>query len=212
MNEATVFVPALGIGLSIAAPVGPIGLLVIERTLRQGFGVGLATGLGAAAADALYGAIGAFGVVGLIHALQAARLPLMWGGSLFLLWLAWRTWQAAGHAAPAAADAGRPVALAKAFGGTVLLTLANPATVLSFVAIFSSFAAVLPAGRGGAAAAWMTAGVFIGSALWWLALSSGVGRLRGRFDARWQRRVNLFSAAVLAGFALWQLVHIQEFF
>jgi threonine/homoserine/homoserine lactone efflux protein len=202
MNEAVVFVPALGIGLSIAAPVGPIGLLVIERTLRQGFGVGLATGLGAAVADALYGAVGAFGVVALVDMLQAARLPLMWGGSLFLLWLAWRTWCATVTDTPAAADTGSRVAWAAAFGSTVLLTLANPATVLSFVAIFGSLAGVLPAGHGGAAAAWMTAGVFIGSALWWLLLAGGVALARHRVGARERRWVGRGSALVLAGLAL----------
>jgi len=91
-----VFLQALLIGLSIAAPVGPIGLLVIQRTLQRGAVVGLATGLGAAAADGLYGALGAYGVSAVIGALQAARLPLALAGGAFLLWLAWRTW----HSAP----------------------------------------------------------------------------------------------------------------
>ena len=82
------FGQALLIGLSIAAPVGPIGLLVIQRTLARGAAVGLATGLGAAVADALYGAVGAFGVSTLIRALQAARVPLALLGGAFLLWLA----------------------------------------------------------------------------------------------------------------------------
>ena len=77
--------------------MGPIGLLVIQRTLQRGSLVGLATGLGAAAADALYGAVGAFGVSWIIDALTGARVPLALGGGAFLLWLAWRIW----HAAPA---------------------------------------------------------------------------------------------------------------
>ncbi len=78
--EAGVFAQSLLIGLSIAAPVGPIGLLVIQRTLQRGAVVGLATGLGAAAADALYGAVGAFGVSWIIDALVGARVPLAVGG------------------------------------------------------------------------------------------------------------------------------------
>ena len=73
------------IGLSIAAPVGPIGLLTIQRSLNHGAAAGLATGLGAAAADAIYGAVGAFGVSALVAALSAARVPLAIGGGLFLL-------------------------------------------------------------------------------------------------------------------------------
>ncbi len=206
---ASGFVPALGIGLSIAAPVGPIGLLVIERTLRQGFRVGLATGLGAAVADAAYGAVAAFGVATLVAALQAARLPLMLGGSLVLLVLAWRTWRSAqaepDSEAVAVPDGRAPVALAAAFAGTVLLTLANPATVLSFVAVFGSLAGALP-GRGShEAAAWLVAGVFTGSALWWLPLAAVVAAARHRVGLRERRWVGRISAAVLAAFALWAL-------
>jgi len=197
-----VLLQALLIGLSIAAPVGPIGLLVIQRTLQRGAAVGLATGLGAAAADALYGALGAYGVSAVIGALQAARLPLALGGGAFLLWLAWRTW----HSAPAgrAAVAGTADArgLLGCFAGTFLLTLSNPATIFSFIAVFGA----LGAGSAGAAPGLLVLGVLLGSALWWLLLCGAVSRLRGRFDARWQRRVNRGSALLLAAFALWPLL------
>lgn len=193
-----VFAQALLIGLSIAAPVGPIGLLVIQRTLQSGRATGLATGLGAAAADALYGAVGAFGVSSLIQALQGARVPLALGGGAFMLWLAWRTWRAAPPERAAAPTDAR--GLAGAFAGTFLLTLSNPATIFSFIAIFGALGA-----RGPVASPWpMIAGVLVGSALWWLFLCAVVGRLRARFDARWQRSVNCVSAALLAAFALWQ--------
>jgi threonine/homoserine/homoserine lactone efflux protein len=196
-SECALFAQSLLIGLSIAAPVGPIGLLVIQRTLQRGAGIGLATGLGAAVADALYGAVGAFGVTGVIDALAGARVPLALGGGAFLLWLAWRIW----HAAPAreAAHAGGGGALAS-FAGTFVLTLSNPATIFSFIAIFGTLGA-----RAAGASPWtMIAGVLVGSALWWLALSTVVGRLRDRFDARAQRLVGRVSALLLAGFALWQ--------
>ena len=196
---AALFLESLWIGLAIAAPVGPIGLLVIQRTLRDGRATGLATGLGAAAADAVYGAVGAFGVTSLVTALTAARMPLALAGGVFLLWLAWRTWitPPADHAAAAGGGPG----LAAAFAGTFALTLSNPATILAFVAIFSALAA-----RGTAVASpWtMIAGVCAGSALWWLLLSGAVGALRRRFDARTQRVVNRVSALALAAFALWQ--------
>jgi threonine/homoserine/homoserine lactone efflux protein len=196
--EAALFMQSLWIGLAIAAPVGPIGVLVIQRTLRHGVPVGLATGLGAAVADAAYGAAGAFGVSGLIGWLQGARVPLALGGGAFLLLLAWRTWQAVPPAA--AVVAVRRPGLGASFAGTLLLTLSNPATILSFVAVFGALA-----GRGAPAAPWlMVAGVLAGSALWWLLLCAAVGVLRGRFDAAWQRRVSRVSALMLAAFALWQ--------
>jgi len=198
MENWGVFLSSLVIGLSIAAPVGPIGLLTIQRSLEHGPRAGLATGLGAAAADAVYGAIGAYGVAWLVNALVAARVPLALFGGAVLLWMALQLLRA-----PVAEIAARTAPARNGwqyFAGTFVLTLSNPATIFSFVAIFGAMAARAAS----ASPALMVAGVLLGSALWWLFLSSVVGRLRERFDARWRRRVNLVSAAVLAGFALWQ--------
>lgn len=196
--EGALFAQSLLIGLSIAAPVGPIGLLVIQRTLQRGSIIGLATGLGAAAADALYGAVGAFGVSLVIDALVGARVPLSLGGGAFLLWLAWRIWRS--KPAEQAAQARGGAGLLSCFAGTFMLTLSNPATILAFIAVFGALGA-----RVQNSSPWtMIAGVLAGSALWWLLLSALVGRLRSRFDARAQLGVNRSSALLLAGFALWQ--------
>ncbi len=205
MSTAGLFAQSLLIGLSIAAPVGPIGLLVIQRTLQRGRAVGLATGLGAAVADAVYGAVGAFGVSGVIHALQGARVPLALFGGAFLLWLAWTTWRSppARQAASVPADAR---GLAGCFAGTLLLTLSNPATIFSFIAIFGALGA-----RGPVGSPWpMIAGVLVGSAVWWLLLSGAVGALRERFDTHWRRRVNRLSAVLLAALALWQVAALAR--
>jgi threonine/homoserine/homoserine lactone efflux protein len=192
------FAQSLLIGLSIAAPVGPIGLLTIQRTLARGPAAGLATGLGAAVADAVYGAIGAFGVTALIAWLTGARHWLALGGGAFMLWMAWSTWRAPVAERPAEAGAARD--LLRCFAGTFVLTLSNPATILSFIAVFGALA-----GRLQPESPWpMIAGVLVGSALWWLFLATLVGRLRERFDRGWRRRVNQGSALLLAGFALWQ--------
>lgn len=200
MEDGGLFLASLLIGLSIAAPVGPIGLLTIQRSLEHGPRAGLATGLGAAAADAVYGAIGAYGVAWLVHALVAARAPLALLGGAVLLWMAWQLLRA--PVAERAASTAPARNGWQYFAGTFVLTLSNPATIVSFIAIFGAMA-----GRAASPSpALMVAGVFVGSALWWLFLSGTVGRLRERFDARWRRRVNLVSAAVLAGFALWQWI------
>jgi len=201
---SSLFLQSLVIGLSIAAPVGPIGLLTIQRTLQSGSAAGLATGLGAAVADAVYGALGAYGVSAMISALTAARLPLVVGGGAFLLWMAWSIWRA--PVAERAAQASGGSDLMRCFAGTFVLTLSNPATILSFIAVFG-----VMAGRAAVASpAVMVAGVLIGSALWWLLLSTVVGRLRERFDVHWRRRVNALSALVLAGFALWQFAALAR--
>jgi threonine/homoserine/homoserine lactone efflux protein len=196
------FLKSALIGLSIAAPVGPIGLLCIQRTLDHGPRIGLATGLGAAVADALYGAIGAFGVTAVITLLTGARTPLALGGAVFLLWLAWQAWQD-GEARQAAVVQGGARGW-QAFGGTLLLTLSNPATILSFIAVFSSLAG----GMTTASPGWMIAGVFLGSAAWWLVLVGLVGRLRERLQARHLRWIRRGSAVLLAGFAAWQLASL----
>ena len=198
-GSAVLFLKAMVIGLSIAAPVGPIGLLTINRTLDQGMRAGLATGLGAAFADAAYAALGAFGVALVVDWLIGARAWLAVFGGAVLLWMAWQTWhrRIAEQAAPLASRAD----LLRCFGGTFALTLSNPATILSFVAIFGTLA-------GSAAqpvSPWtMIAGVLVGSALWWLLLSSLVAFWRHRFSVRWRKRIDYVSAAILAAFAVWQ--------
>lgn len=192
------------IGLSIAAPVGPIGLLCIQRTLDYGPRVGLATGLGAAAADATYGAIGAFGVTALITLLTGARPLLAAGGAMFLLWLAWSAWHGAGPRQAAAVEGG--VQGWHAFGGTFLLTMSNPATILSFIAVFSSLAGSMST----ASPAWMIAGVFVGSAAWWFVLVGMVGRARERLQAAHLRWIRRGSALLLAGFAAYQLMSLAR--
>ena len=197
------FLKSALIGLSIAAPVGPIGLLCIQRTLDHGPRVGIATGLGAAVADAMYGAIGAFGVTAVITLLTGARAPLALGGALFLLWLAWSAWHAAEPQQAASAKGG--IKGWHAFGGTFLLTMSNPATILSFIAVFSSLAG----GMTSASPGWMVAGVFLGSAAWWFVLVGMVGRLRERLQPVHLRWIRRGSAVLLAAFAAYQLMSLS---
>ena len=192
------------VGFSIAAPVGPIGALTIRRTLADGMAAGLLTGLGAATADAIYGAVAAFGLTLITSFLVAQQGWLGLLGGLFLCYLGITTFRAR-PAPPAQVPPAR--SLAGAYGSTFLLTLTNPATILSFIGIYAGVGLGLSEGDYVEAGAFV-AGVFAGSALWWLLLAAAVGRLRTRFDARWQHRVNLASAALLAGFALWQLTHL----
>jgi threonine/homoserine/homoserine lactone efflux protein len=194
-----IFFKSVLIGLSIAVPVGPIGLLTIQRTLEYGSRVGLATGLGAAVADAAYGAIGAFGVTAVITLLTEAKATLAVAGAVFLLWLAWRTWCGADPQKAASVKGG--VKLWHAFGGTFLLTLSNPSTILSFIAVFSALAE----GLSKASPGWMIAGVFLGSTFWWLVLVALVGRLRVSLTMTHLRLMRRGSAMLLAGFAVYQL-------
>ncbi|WP_293760454.1 LysE family translocator [uncultured Aquitalea sp.] len=195
MNILILFAQAWLIGLAIAAPVGPIGLLCIERTLHRGPWVGFATGLGAATADALYAAVGAAGLSVLIAWLTRLSTPLAVGGSLFLLWTGvgiWRRVPAASQAAASAPDARR---LGEAWLSALGLTLTNPMTILSFLAVFASLA-----GNGKPsplASLIMVAGIFAGSASWWCVLAFAGGRLLRRLGAVGRRWVDRLCGALL---------------
>lgn len=190
------------LGLAIAAPVGPIGVLCIRRTLTQGQAIGFVSGLGAATADVLYGCIAALGLTAISSQLVHHQRWLSLGGGLFLCYLGARTLLSRPAERPAAAGSH---SFPGAFFSTLLLTLTNPMTVLSFTAIFAG----LGVGRieGGYTAAGMVVlGVFLGSAGWWLMLSAGVNLLRGKFDARALLWVNRISGIIILGFGLVALI------
>ena len=181
------------IGLAIAAPVGAIGLLCIRRTLAYGRLVGFVTGLGAAAADAVYGAIAALGLTSVAVFLENAQTPLRLVGGAFLIYLGWRTFVSRPTGA-AAAD--RPGNLVGMFASTFALTLANPSTIISFAAIFAGLG--LTGNTELTAALLMVAGVFLGSATWWLVLSGGISLLRGAMTPERLVWVNRASGVMIA--------------
>lgn len=200
----SIFLKAVLIGLSIAAPVGPIGLLCIQRTLAQGARVGFVSGLGAAVADACYGSIGAFGLAALMHFFVVLTVPLATIGAVFLGWLGLRTWRAPvgdNAAVTPVVDHG-----GKAFASVLLLTLGNPATILSFLAVFASLGAGTVSGK--AAAGVMVLGVFAGSALWWLTLALAVAALRHKVSSQGMRRINQAAGCCLIVIAAWHLLHV----
>lgn len=197
------FLKGLAFGFVLAATVGPMWVLCFRRTLAQGTLAGFASGMGIAVADGIYGAIAAFGLSAVSGFLLAQGFWLGLAGAAYLLWLGAR----ALLAAPAPLDGGPAEAparsLAAAFGSTLALTLANPPTILAFVAIFASLG--LGASAGYAAAGLIVAGVFLGSAAWWVILALGAGRLRGRIGPGLARAVNVVSGVAILGFAFWQL-------
>jgi threonine/homoserine/homoserine lactone efflux protein len=192
----------VALGLAVAAPVGPIGLLCIQRSIEGGFLAGFATGLGAATADTLYGLLAALGMFGVTQVLGSGGDVLRLVGAGFLLWLAVSTWRSVPAEPGAAASVPGPAAC---YLTTVVLTLANPATILSFAAIFAG----LGVGTGDQSPLPLVIGVAIGSALWWLGLAGAVSGIRSRLGHRLRRAINRGSAVLLGGFAvaaLWPLL------
>ena len=198
------FFKGLLFGLSIAALVGPISVLCIRRTLANGWAHGLASGLGAATADAIYGGVAAFGLTAITTALVNQQFWLALSGGVFLCFLGLRTLLTQ-PAAQAAAESGR--GWTGAYVSTLLLTLTNPLTILSFMAVFAGLGVGQTSGDY-AAAGWLVLGVLIGSALWWVLLSVGVSLLRARFDGRAMRWVNRLSGLIILGFGLAALLQL----
>jgi len=185
------------LGFSIAAPVGPIGALAISRTLRDGPAAGLATGLGAAAADSVYGAGAACGLTALAGPLAGAPW-LRWAGGAFLVYYGIRLVATRGRsnaAAPGRAPRG-------AFLSAFLLTLGNPMTILAFAAMLGSSGAA----GAGSAAVMLVAGVFLGSMAWWTLLASAVAAAAGSIRGRWFPMLDVVCGSALAVFGLHALL------
>jgi threonine/homoserine/homoserine lactone efflux protein len=202
--DVSYLVKGLVIGFSIAAPVGPIGVLCIRRTLAEGRAAGLLSGLGAATADAIYGFIAAFGLTYVSNLLMGYQTWIRLVGGLFLCYLGLRTYFSRPAENAAWAEGQGLVAV---YASTFFLTLTNPMTILSFTAVFAGL------GIGSAtgdypSASLLVLGVFGGSAMWWLILSGGVSVLRSKFTPRAMDWVNKLAGIVILGFGVVALLSL----
>lgn len=202
--DTGIFVRGLLIGLSIAAVVGPMSVLCIQRTVHRGFSYGLVSGLGVATADGLYGCIAGFGLTVIATFLVNQQGWIRGLGGLFLIYLGCKTLLT--RPAERAAAAAKATSFVSAYASTFLLTLTNPLTILSFAAIFAGI------GVGGQnsplAALLVVAGVFLGSATWWLLLTGGISLLRGKFTYQWLLWINRLSGGIIAFFGLLALLSL----
>ncbi|CAN7337161.1 LysE family transporter [Pseudoduganella sp. LjRoot289] len=191
------------IGFAIAAPVGPVGLLCIRRTFAHGARTGLASGLGAATADAMYGLVAALGVSAVAALLLEHAAMLRVVGGLLMGALGVAALRRAQHPPQAvAAQAATPRGLLSAFGTTFALTASSPMTILSFAGLLAALAPPDGSMRSGLA---LVAGVFVGSTAWWSLLVGGVSASRRAVSPRTLRIIEAVSGAALLAFAAWSL-------
>lgn len=200
MTVALLF-KGMALGFAIAAPVGPIGLLCIQRTLHFGRRAGFLSGLGAATADMLCAGMAGFGLTALLYMAGGMGWLMQLVGGGYLIWLGVTMLRSRQRERTEGTE---PFSSGKLYASTLLLTLANPMTWMSFAGAF--------AGSGGAAAeaspvsgAIFMGGVFAGSALWWFLLSSFTDRVRQRLRYGSLIWINRISGAVMAGFGIWGL-------
>lgn len=192
------------IGFSIAAPVGPIGVLCIRRTLTYGIGFGFLSGLGAATADAIYGIIAGFGLTVLSDSLIGQQLWLRLVGGLFLGYLGVKTFLTNPAEKPAVVE---DKGLLSSYLSTFLLTLTNPMTIISFTAVFAGLG--LGANNSNyLSSLFLVIGVFLGSSSWWLLLSFGVNLLRKKVTVNGLRWINKGAGFVIFAFGLMALVSV----
>jgi threonine/homoserine/homoserine lactone efflux protein len=192
------FLEGMIIGFAIAAPVGPIGVLCIRRTLAEGRTSGLVSGLGAATADAVYSSVAALGLTFVADFLMGGEAWLRLAGGAFLVFLGIKIFLA--RPAERAAPAGRS-GLPGAYASTFFLTLTNPTTILSFAAIFAGLGAGSANGDVPSAML-LVLGVFLGSAIWWFLLSGATNLFRSRLSIGGLRWVNRVSGTVIATFGV----------
>jgi threonine/homoserine/homoserine lactone efflux protein len=197
------FFKGLVLGFSIAAPVGPIGLLCIQRTLSRGRLYGFVSGLGVATADTCYGLVAAFGLSAVTTFLLGLQSWLQLVGGLFLLGLGFRIarTQPVTRAATGDAEPG----LLHAWASILVLTLTNPATILGFIAAFVALGLGTEPGSIASALALVT-GVFLGSALWWLTLCFLSGLVRTHLTDGRMRIINRTAGALIMVLGLWALL------
>jgi threonine/homoserine/homoserine lactone efflux protein len=208
MSMTSLFITAAGVGLAIAAPVGPMGMLCIRRTLTGGPSAGLAIGLGIASGDAFYGLIAALGLVGISQFMLAYDRPLHLLAGLFLLYLGVRTLLQKPPADAAngevngngkLAQVGRAGAL-RAYASSLLLTLTNPQTVIMFAALFTTLA---PRGAFSSTIALTTVGgVFCGSIAWWCFLVTVVSLARHAIGSKLRLAIDRLVGIMLAAFGV----------
>jgi threonine/homoserine/homoserine lactone efflux protein len=192
---ASLLVRGFVLGFAIAASPGPIFFLCLRRTFLRGWLVGFISGLGVATADGFYAAVAVFGIAAIAAALAGGARWLALAGGVALIVLGLRSlMERPVDAAAPPATTGR--GLAWAYASTLGLTITNPATIVSFLALAAALGAGLRGGFGPPAV--VVAGVAVGSASWWCLLAALAALLRTRVTPAVTRAIGVVSGLAIA--------------
>lgn len=193
--DPQLIIAGVSIGLAMAAPLGPVNLIVIRTALNHDLKVAFLAGLGAVFADVLMAGVAAYGIQSIQHFIMDYAKVLETTGGLLLILLGIRT--ARTHFA--ASDLA-PVARAARFGLTFTLSMTNPGLALGYLAIFSSMSSMLALGATPYRPAIVLIGIALGGALWWLILSFFIVRLKTKLSASTLDKINRWSGIFVAAF------------
>lgn len=201
MDQAGLYLRSVSMGLAIAAPVGPMSLLCVRRTLLQGWKSGLATGLGIAVGDGIYAAVAALGLASLAAFLLAHQRAMHVAAGCVLAYLGIKALRASRYRVPGAVpeDQRRHTSWPGLLFGTAMLTLANPTTIVMFAAVLVTLA---PTGLDSTMASLTVCGVFSGSLLWWCAMTLAIAAMRDALSVTALRWIDRVAGAALIVFGL----------
>ncbi|MGM0854900.1 MAG: LysE family translocator [Bacillota bacterium] len=205
MIDPILFLKSFIIGVTIAAPVGPVGILCIQRTLTYGRRTGFVSGLGAATADALYGLVAVMGLTIVSDFLLDHQFWIQLWGGVFLFLLGWKTFTS--QTAPFKTGESQTTYSLKGFLSVFLLTLTNPLTILAFIAIFGVFR--VTGSDGSVVSALLVVwGVFCGSALWWGTVALVGGWLSSRIESDSLTMINRVAGIIITTFSSYILIDL----
>nr|WP_233096539.1 LysE family transporter [Fictibacillus halophilus] len=193
-------------GISIAAPVGPIGVLCMQRTLTQGRVVGIVSGLGAACADVIYGLIAGLGLTMVSQFIMSHKLWIQLIGGVFLLYLGLKILTS--KARPMDGTPQKSSSLTSAFFTTFLQTLTNPMTILSFAAIFAGLG-IVNTHTSAISSITLIVGIFCGSAAWWIFLTTTVSMMSRRMNQQHMAMINVISGIIICLFGMFSLIRLM---
>lgn len=200
------FLKGILIGLLIAIPVGPVGILCVHRVIAKGKLAGFFSGLGAAFADGLYGAVAAFGLTLISDFLIGQNLWIRMLGGIFIVFIGVRMY----FAKPVTnVEDDVPNTLGRDFLSTFIITITNPLTIMGFLAIFAGLNLINPH-RGFMDASILVAGVVTGSGIWWIALVLIFGFIRSKFELSCLGTVNKIVGILIALLGILALVMPQN--
>ncbi|HEY1614842.1 MAG TPA: LysE family transporter [Rhizomicrobium sp.] len=212
MTYVVLVVSGILIGLIVAAPIGPVNLICIRRTLAFGALNGLVSGLGAALGDGIFALVTAYGLTAIAHLIEGFSQILQIAGGALLLGFGVHTYLADplhGREVMTGERAPRGSSMVRTFVSTFALTLSNPATLFGFAALFTGFGGIVAGANASLGqAAFVVIGVVCGSSLWWLTLTTVVGYFHARVDARVMRIINHVSGIAVGLFGLGVLAHV----